>query len=107
MIIVSGLAYGIDALTHQSAIEAEGRTIAVLGCGVDVVYPSGNRPLYEKIVETGLVISEFPPGQRTLKGLFISRNRLISGLALGVIVIEGKADSGSLITARYAAEQGR
>lgn len=107
-VIVSGLAYGIDTIAHQACLEAEGKTIAVLGCGVDVVYPASNRGLYEKIIEKGgAVISEFPPGQTVLKGLFISRNRIISALAKGVMVVEGTSDSGSLITARYAAEQGK
>ncbi|MCS6956374.1 MAG: DNA-processing protein DprA [Patescibacteria group bacterium] len=107
-IIISGLAYGIDTIAHQSALEAQGKTIAVLGCGVDIIYPSANKNLYEKIIEkNGAVISEFPPGQTVLKGLFVSRNRIISGLSKGVIVVEGTADSGSLITGRYAGEQGK
>ncbi len=107
-IIISGLAYGIDTIVHQSCLEARGQTIAVLGCGVDVVYPAANRGLYEKIIEkNGVIISEFPPGQTVLKGLFISRNRIISALSKGVMVVEGGEDSGSLITARYAAEQGK
>ncbi|GAB4219676.1 MAG: DNA-processing protein DprA [Candidatus Microgenomates bacterium] len=107
-IIVSGLAYGIDTIAHQSCLDAGGKTIAVLGCGVDVVYPASNRGLYEKIIEKGgLIISEFPPGQTVLKGLFISRNRIISALSKGVMVVEGSEDSGSLITARYAADQGK
>lgn len=107
-IIISGLAYGIDTLAHQFCLEAGGKTIAVLGCGVDVVYPSSNNVLYKKIIQTGgAVISEFPPGHKVLKGLFVSRNRIISGLSKGVIVVEGSLKSGSLITARYAAEQGK
>lgn len=107
-IIVSGMAIGIDSEAHKAAIDAEGKTIAVLGCGVDIVYPAVNGYLYEKIIKTGgLIISEFPPGQMVQKGLFVARNRLISGLSMGVLVVEGAKDSGSLITARYAGEQGK
>lgn len=107
-IIVSGLAFGIDTLAHQGALKAQGKTIAVLGCGVDIVYPVANKPLYQEIIQkNSAVISEFPPGQTVLKGLFISRNRIISALSKGIIVVEGAKDSGSLITARYAAEQGK
>jgi len=107
-IIVSGMALGIDAAAHWAAINNNGKTIAVLGCGVDVIYPPANRKLYETIIKSGgAVISEFPPGHTVLKGLFVARNRLISGLSLGVLVVEGAKDSGSLITARYAAEQGK
>jgi DNA processing protein len=107
-IIVSGMAMGIDAVAHWAALEAGGKTIAVLGCGVDIIYPAVNRRLYEKIVDGGgVVISEFPPGQLVQKGLFIARNRIISGLSSGVLVVEGAQDSGALITARYAGEQGK
>lgn len=107
-IIVSGMALGIDSASHWGAINNSGKTIAVLGCGVDIVYPPSNKGLYQKIIETGsAVISEFPPGHTVLPGLFVARNRLISGLSKGVLVVEGAKDSGSLITARYAAEQGR
>jgi len=107
-VIVSGMAYGIDTVAHKSCLEASGKTIAVLGCGVDIVYPASNRNLYEKIIETGgAIISEFPPGQLVLKGLFVARNRIISALSAGVMIVEGAEDSGSLITARYAAVQGR
>src|SRR3989344_5065464 len=107
-IIVSGLAIGIDAAAHLACINSGGRTIAVLGCGVDIIYPAINASLYYKILKTGgLIISEFPPGQTVVKGLFIARNRIISALSLGVLVIEGARDSGAMITARYAAEQGK
>lgn len=106
--IVSGMALGIDSAAHWGAINNNGKTIAVLGCGVDIIYPPANRKLYQTIIETGgAVISEFPPGHTVLKGLFVARNRIISGLSQGVLVVEGAKDSGSLITARYAAEQGR
>jgi len=106
--IVSGLALGIDAAAHWGSVNNGGKTIAVLGCGVDIIYPPSNRKLYQTIIETGgAVISEFPPGHTVLPGLFVARNRLISGLSMGVFVVEGAKDSGSLITARYAAEQGR
>ena len=106
--IVSGLALGIDSIAHKSALESGGKTIAFLGCGVDIIYPYSNANLYNSILKKdGLIISEFPPGMNVLKGLFIARNRLISGISRGVIVVEGSDRSGSLITAKYAAEQGK
>lgn len=108
LVIVSGMAMGIDTAAHQAALNAHGRTIAILGCGVDIIYPPSNHKLYESIIASGgLIISEFPPGMQGPRGLFISRNRLISGLSRGVLVVEGLADSGALATARFAAEQGR
>lgn len=106
--IVSGLAYGVDAIAHQAAITAGGKTIAVLGCGIDIIAPPSNARLYWDIVNGhGAVVSEIPPGVRTDKKRFVTRNRIISGLSLGVVVTEGARKSGSLITARYAGEQGR
>jgi len=105
--IVSGMARGVDTLAHKTAIEAGGRTIAVLGCGVDLIYPPENRGLYEEIIQHGAVVSEVPPGKYVARGIFPARNRIISGLSLGVLVTEGAEDSGSLITARDAANQGR
>jgi DNA processing protein len=107
-IIVSGLAMGVDAVAHEETLRKKGRTIAVLGCGVDVIAPKSNASLYYRIREyAGLIISEMPPGLRPAKTLFPLRNRIISGLSCAVVVMEGAKDSGALITARYAAEQGR
>lgn len=106
--VISGMALGVDALAHDGAVQGKGKTIAVLGCGVDMINPPSNRWIYEKILKNdGLIISEFPPGHLVMKGLFVARNRIISGISAGVLVIEGTKDSGALITARYAAEQGR
>lgn len=106
-VIVSGLALGIDAIAHQSAIRAGGDTIAVLGCGIDIVYPRSNAALFSQIRQHGLLLSEHPPGTNPLPGLFPERNRIISGLALGTLVVEAAEKSGSLITADCALEQGR
>ena len=105
-VVVSGLAAGIDSAAHEGAALAGG-TIGVLGNGVDVVYPSYNAKVYELVKEHGCVVSEFPPGTPPMKHHFPMRNRIISGLSLGVIVVEAGEKSGSLITARMAREQGR
>lgn len=105
--VISGLARGIDSLAHQSALQAGGQTLAVLGNGINVVYPPENRRLLEQIYTQGAVISEFPFDTKPDRWNFPRRNRIISGLALGTLVIEATANSGSLHTARHALEQGR
>lgn len=105
--IVSGLALGIDAAAHRGGLAGSSSSVAVLGTGADIVYPARNRELAHELAARGTIISEFPLGMRPLAGNFPRRNRLISGLARGCLVVEAAASSGSLITARLAAEQGR
>jgi len=105
--IVSGMAMGIDTISHFSAIQNNLSTIAVLGCGVDVIYPKINYKLYNQIIENGLILSEFPPKTNPLPYYFPIRNRIISGLSLGTVVVEAREKSGSMITARLALEQGK
>lgn len=105
--VVSGLARGIDGLAHQAALSAGGRTLAVYGSGIDLIFPSEHRALADAIAERGALISEFPMGAPPVAHNFPRRNRIIAGLALGTVVVEAAAKSGSLITARCAMEQGR
>jgi DNA processing protein len=105
--VVSGMARGIDTAAHQGALEAGGPTVAVLGCGLDIVYPPENRELYRKISQSGAVVSEFFLGRQADKQTFPMRNRIISGMSRAVVVVESDLSGGSMITARFAAEQGR
>lgn len=106
--IVSGLAKGVDSFSHIGALQAEGKTIAVLGSGLDIIYPKENNQLAKKIIEKGgAIISEYPLGTRPLQEHFPARNRIISGISQAVLVVEAKEKSGSLITADFAMEQGK
>ena len=105
--VVSGLARGVDAVAHQSALKNGGRTLAVLGSGVDNIYPPEHRKLADEINQSGAIISDYPPGTPPDSANFPPRNRIISGLAQAVIVVEAGEKSGALITAAFAAEQGR
>jgi DNA processing protein len=105
--LVSGLARGIDAVAHQAAINAGGRTLAVMGCGLDTIYPPEHRRLADQIIENGALLSDYGPGVPPEAQNFPPRNRIISGLSLAVVVVEAGLTSGALITARFAADQGR
>ncbi len=107
MTVVSGAAYGIDAAAHRGALQAGGGTVAVLGCGVDVIYPRSHAGLYREIVDRGVLVSEYPLGSPPEGFRFPARNRIISGIVKGVVVVEATEKSGSLITARLALDQGR
>ena len=107
LVITSGMARGIDAAAHEGALGVDGKTIAVLGSGLDIPYPRENIALFKRICECGLVISEYPLGTQPLPRNFPIRNRIISGISRGVFVVEAQAKSGSLITCDYALEQGR
>jgi len=105
--VVSGAAYGIDSYAHIGALEAGGRTVAVLGCGPDIAYPASNAKLLERIADSGCVMSEYPPGTHPNRLTFPLRNRIIAGLSLGVVVVEASMKSGALITGDYAAGYSR
>ena len=107
VVVVSGMARGLDAVAHQAALDAGGGTIGVLGNGLGVIYPAANRRLYERVRDACLLLTEFPPGERPNAGSFPRRNRLISGLARATVVVEASITSGALITARFALDQGR
>jgi len=105
--VVSGLARGIDTAAHEGALSVDGKTAAILGNGIDIIYPPENLELFRKITESGAVLSEFPFGRRADKQSFAMRNRIISGICAGVVVVESDVAGGSMITARFAGEQGR
>ncbi len=105
--IVSGLAEGIDTEAHIGALEAAGKTVAVFGCGIDMIFPPKNKGLAEKIEKNGALVSEYGPGIFAAKWTFPRRNRIISGLSLGVVMVEGHWDSGAMITAKLALDEGR
>ncbi len=107
LIVVSGLAAGIDAAAHQGTLDVGGHTVAVMGCGIDYPYPKRNQELQAKIAEEGTVLSEYPMGTRPAKWTFPQRNRILSGLSRGIVVVQAPERSGAMITARLALEQGR
>lgn len=106
-VVISGLAYGIDAIAHATSLRCGGKTVAVLGSGVDVIYPAEHTSLFSRIAKNGAVISEYPPGEPPNSGHFPKRNRIISALSKAVVVVEAGEKSGAIITARCALEQGR
>ncbi|RKX50024.1 MAG: DNA-protecting protein DprA [Thermotogae bacterium] len=106
-VIISGMAFGIDSCAHNTVLEVGGRTVAILGNGVDIIYPSSNIKLYEGIIKNGCVVSEYPLGTKPAKFRFPERNRLIAGMSIGTLVVEAGRQSGALITARYSADYGR
>lgn len=105
--IVSGLAYGIDTAAHRAALKAEGKTVAVLAHGLETIYPPQNKELAEQIIETGAIISEYEPGSKMEVWNFPARNRIISGLSHGVLIVEGPLSSGAMLTGKFAADQNR
>ncbi|MBL4576347.1 MAG: DNA-protecting protein DprA [Opitutaceae bacterium] len=105
--IVSGLARGIDTAAHEGALSAGGKTVAVLGCGLDIIYPPENLDLYRRISEEGAILSEFPFGRRADRQTFPMRNRIVAGLSIATVVVESALNGGAMITARFAGEQGR
>lgn len=107
VLVVSGFARGIDSAAHRGALKGPGKTVAVLGSGIDICYPSENRELFDRISRDGVIVTEYGPGERPLRHHFPERNRIIAGLSRGVVVIEATEKSGSLITARLAADYGR
>jgi DNA processing protein len=107
VVVVSGMARGLDAIAHQAALAAGGGSIGVLGCGLGVVYPESNRRLYSLMSSDGLLLTEAPPGERPKPGSFPKRNRIIAGLARAIVVVEAAVGSGALITANEALEQGK
>jgi DNA processing protein len=107
IVIISGLAYGIDAAAHRGALDAGGKTVAVLGCGIDIIYPRTNEGLYGEIIKNGCVISEYGLGAEAAPYMFPVRNRIISGLSSGCVIVEAAEKSGALITAKLALEQNR
>jgi DNA processing protein len=107
VVVVSGMARGLDAVAHAAALDAGGTTIGVLGNGLGVIYPAANRELYDRVAQRGLLVTEFPPGERPSAGSFPRRNRLISGLSRVTVVVEAASGSGALITAGSALDQGR
>ncbi len=106
-VVVSGMAFGIDSICHRAALDAGGKTIAVLGCGLDIIYPKENTDLYKNLIAQGTVISEFAPGTKPSSYSFPQRNRIISGMSLGTLLVESKLKSGAMITAKKTIEQGR